>query len=174
MSHNNPMKFRITQNLSDFEKYKLTILILLRSPRIRLFLGFSVLVLLLYIVFIILEAQGISYYGNSEHNYTPTLIFFSLPSIIIFVLPLISIKLKKSDPPVYEFDEWRLTLITKNRELNISWGDFVYYLDLRDYILIYHGLGQTLAHIIPKREFKTREELNAFEQLLAGTGLKKK
>lgn len=102
------------------------------------------------------------------------LIFPAFILSLIFFGPLALIKLRKMEDPVYEFDEWKMTMITSKRTVPISWGNLTHYRELHDYFLIVHGSSDLAAHIIPKREFKSLEELDAFEKLLIGTGLKKK
>ncbi len=167
------MKFRITQNLSNFDKYRFSVYIILRSRRMK-----RILAILLLPFLITSTLSLILFFGfNSTtqlQDWWMTLIFPSIVALVIFVLPYVIIKLKKMETPVYEFDDWQMTVITKAKNIKISWGDIAYYKDFKNHILLMHGAYELVAHIIPKKEFQTLEELNEFEQLLIGTGLKKK
>jgi len=110
-------KYVIRQDLTDGEKYKLTLIIMLRAQMIR-----KMLRIILFPIIIISVLIGVVFGlgttpDNSMTNIWPSLIF---PCIIILTLilgPLIMIKFKKMDTPTYEFDDWGMTLINNGKDI---------------------------------------------------------
>ena len=167
-------KYIIKQNLTDSEKYKLTLLIMLRAQLIR-----KMLRILLFPIVIISIIMGVTFGlgstpDSSSTNILPVLIFPSI-IILIFVLgPFIIIKLKKMDTPTYEFDDWGMTIINNNKTLNFPWQDISTYTELSNVFLITMTNSDLNTHIIPKNEFKDFNELKEFIDFLNRQRLKRK
>lgn len=166
-------KYTIKQNLTDSEKYKFTLLILIRANMVRKIL----LIVLLPFIFIsiingIMLGLG-SNIDDSSTNILSVLIFPFILLILFTVGPLILIKFKKMDTSTFEFDDWGMAIINENKTMNYPWTEISYYSELSNALLITVGKNKLNTHIIPKRDFNSLDELRDFIDLLNRKNIKR-
>lgn len=167
-------KYIIKQNLTDAEKYILSVRTLLRSKMAK---GPIVVMLLpFFFVLLINLFPGLPGYAAFAALLTdwPFYIFPTILFFIFFVLPIILIKLKKTGEFIYEFDDYAMRILTDKRNFEISWGDITHYSELSKYILIIPGGSDLNPQIIPKKGFKDQNEVKEFVNFLIDLGLKKR
>jgi len=165
-------KFIITQKLTDGERYRLFIYIMIRTAAIKKTLKF----LSMFFIFGFLMLMIRMNISLVEENFFPSIMIVFAPLILIallFLSPLIGIKIQKMDPPVYEFDDWGMTMATGKKNLNVPWQDLVSYKELPKYILITMSSHEFNTHIIPKSEFRDDAEIKSFIELLIHQRLKR-
>ncbi len=166
-------KYIINQNLSDKEKYKYTLVIYLRSRTIRKVLGalfFPVILVLIFTGF----AMGLN---SGKHTSIIQWQIFIYPFAfisIIFLVPLIVIKIQKRRTVIYQLDEWGMSIDNNGKTSNIPWHEISTYSELSRCFLITQTNHDLNTHIIPKSEFKDINEERGFVEFLNQKRLKRK
>jgi hypothetical protein len=167
-------KYTITQNLTDWEKYRLSLFILFRGKAFSkvTFMVFYPIIILILIFILTADADSVP-----DKSFTETIAPWIYPSIVILFVtlgPFIIIKLRKMNTPVFELDDWGMTMKYGNKTLSYPWHEITAYSELPKFILIDVGSGKFNTHIIPKKEFGNHEDLKGFIDFLHEKRLKRK
>jgi hypothetical protein len=166
-------KYIFQTNLTNIERYKLTVRILLLSGIIRrlsLFLTIPLIFIVTYITTTTTENIGLGIIWET----LPMLIFPLLLLFILFILPIFGVLFGKKNNPRYEFDDWGMTLINKDKTLNVPWQNLEAYLETGEYIFLQTTKSKMYGHVIQKSMLEDGIPIKEFIDYLGEQRLKRK
>lgn len=163
--------FRIHAKLTDREQYRFALLHIARSGVMRR------VVPILFIPFILITitlTMGPAKPSGALEFLLP-LSFPVLLLLILFVGPLIYIKLRRREDALYEFNDWGMVITRDSGTHNVPWTDLDSYNESAHYIVVGRTVGRAFAmHVLPKKEFSGEEEIREFIGMLIQQRLKRR
>lgn len=165
-------KYIINQDIQNWERYKLTVLIMLRARIIRKLL-FILIMPFFIVLFLSIVTISLDPSSGFETANLMLLVFPSIICLILFVGPILEIKIKFKTAPRLIIDNWGIEYSHNNKTVNIPWVDITEYTELSKYILITQSNNKLNTFIVPKSEFKNQSEIKEFIDFLIEQRLKR-
>lgn len=166
-------KYIFQTNLTNIERYKITVQTLLLSnliKRLSLFLPIP----LIFIVTFITTTAGENIGLSIVWEMLPMLIFPLLIISIVFILPIFGVLFGKKNNPRYEFDDWGMTLTNKDKTLNVPWQSLEAYLETGKYIFLQTTKSKMYGHVIQKSMLEGAIPIKEFIDYLGEQRLKRR
>lgn len=166
-------KFTFIQDFTDREKYKLTLFTLIKS-NIILKLFFILLIPMMIVVFVTFSAGVKPETGSIWLDILPGFAMPVLIALICLIIPLLVIRRQKGQIPVFEFDNWGMTVRNGEKTNNVPWDDLAFYSESTWFVSLSQSKNKMLIYFIPKRAFKNNDEVKSFIDFLIEHQLKRK
>ncbi len=166
-------KFRFQTSLTDSERYKVMVQIVIISnifKRLAIFLVIPIFVIVSF--FVTTGAENISL--SIIWSVFPIFIFPLLMIFVFFILPFFIVKFGKRSNPIYEFSDWGMTVVNKDKTLNVPWENLEAYLESGKYIFLQTTKSKVYGFFIQKSMIEDGKDIKEFIDYLGEQRLKRR